>query len=510
MPGESIREVVINVHVRTGDVDLKVPEISDLETSTKSFTDTIAQSNEQLDAHFKSTEISIESLAERMVRQQRVQQRGTDTQLASRRAVLQTTDAVTQLARGIAFLTVSSEDDLGKVVRALLKFEGIFGIFRGGVAVMNSATVAFRTTSAANAALATSNTAVAVTGSAAATAMGALQVAMGPLSIVFLAIGASIALAAAALELFSDDADVAREKAAATAAGVRALAPSMQRVQTDLNQTRQRAVARESLLTTELAEQLKILKEQERILRSAELATQSQKHIQQIALATSDTFSVDDVLARGTAFDELQLETLREMSRLKREALGIEQQRGVLVRTALNDEQQILETQRRALSTAQSRLDAENGRLKSLDAQLGSLDELTRRRVLNVGERASRGGDLSRGDEALLARTGIGTGLLEDIRSERGREAREGRDLSALDFGDVQAQVNLAQSALDEKIRQSGTQESINANLLEIEQKLARQLENQNETMEGIIELLNGFERATSRARANLEQGRHR
>ena len=119
-----------------------------------------------------------------------------------------------QLAKGLALLGISSEQDLAKLSAGIAQIEGLAVGGRAAVDVVNGMCDAYKAVRAAaaaqaamNAALASSNVAVATTGTAAAGSMTALGAAMlmHPATQILLGIGAAAGVAYAAFKFFEEE-----------------------------------------------------------------------------------------------------------------------------------------------------------------------------------------------------------------------------------------------------------------------------------------------------------------
>lgn len=124
------------------------------------------------------------------------------------------------LARGIAFLNIEGEDELAKVVKKIMFYQGLFDIFKGGVDVVKGLYVGTK-------ALAAAYTVSAVAAAASTGATSSLSIAMavatgwatamwtaitGPVGLAVLALTAVVAVGAVAWYKYGGAADAANEK----------------------------------------------------------------------------------------------------------------------------------------------------------------------------------------------------------------------------------------------------------------------------------------------------------
>lgn len=501
---ETIRDVVVRVSIKTGSVDLKVPEIKGLTREAEALPKAIDTAYKKLGKEFDLLSESHIKLQDQF----RKMREGTEdfgrkveaSQRQATSAVLGTFDAVMQLGRGILFLTVSNQDDLARVVKSLLVFEGVFNIFRGGITIMESTARAIRVTRTANVALATSNTAVAVTGRAATGSMIALGAVTIPVTAAFLAIGVAIAGVAGTFAFLSHAEKKEQEELENTQRRVVAL----HRAYIDLFEIRgQIEVSRVSRIAGLLPD-LNAEGETSRADKLAEQMELLRKTARQVQIDRG--FALRASAGRGASAADLaqiEIDAHQKLVGIERQRFSLQQEISDSKRRALETERTSLEMSREALGTAQQRLELEQQKTRSVEAQLGRLDPETQRFVLSLLDRAAAGDtNFNRTEVGALRQSGVATELVERIDVRRGRQASRGRDLSEADVGDlvsVQAEVNRITEA-------TGGQEQIVTDLADVNTKLEDLAESQHELLVNIINSLARQDRQLNEMRTSFNR----
>lgn len=182
----------------------KIGELEDEIGDLRSELDDLADSPRKVADEFEDTRKSI-----------------TDNSLKAAEGFKMAGEGAFTLARGIAFVSTSGDEDLRKMIETIAKVQGAFDLFRGATdtikgvregltalrAAQAASAVAASNQAAANVGLATTNTAVATTATSAATASRGLMVALGPIGIALAAVGAAFLI----FRKGSDDVDDATE-----------------------------------------------------------------------------------------------------------------------------------------------------------------------------------------------------------------------------------------------------------------------------------------------------------
>ncbi len=169
-----------------------------------------AQLSKQFERDLKAEEKAIQQAARQA---EALQEKGEKAAMRFRGALSSATAGALQLGRGLAFVGIAGEEDLQKVVGAVLRIQGAFDIVKGGVQIFSSLAVAQKSletaTKAATAAQVAQNTAQAAgtaVGAGAAKGiggLGAVVAAAGAAPVATIAVGAAAVVGAFAL--FSED-----------------------------------------------------------------------------------------------------------------------------------------------------------------------------------------------------------------------------------------------------------------------------------------------------------------
>ena len=381
------------------------------------------------------------------------------------------------LARGVAFMSTGSGEEMDKIVKKIAKVQGAFDLFKGstetikgliegsralrtvtaGVAVANTAQA---TTGAV---VATTNTAVATTGAAAATSMRALMISLGPLAIGLAAVAAAFLFFSESEEEAEEAADrmkqktkeladeatkFAAEDAAATDARIARRNTAFQRTRSvearERSDTAELArldnLKNEVGLTTKLASiQRQITSEVEktgdlfRIRQGAQTRGEDQFGLDVLAELKSRAEDIQkSVSAGGSGEDELSrnVKSLTQIEDLLNSVEQSERKRLAVLENEGSQLQRNLSTQQSALEASKKALELETQKLQTLDEISGRLDPAKRAVLEQFGKRVEAGETLSQADLSTLE--GIGGAGVSDFVSEefqrRGREAG-GREL---------------------------------------------------------------------------------
>jgi len=250
MATETIRDVVIRLRLEQEETKLKVPgakeavkEVNNFNTSIKNTNTSIKNVNADIkntktvinvfNTEIKNTTASFEKLG----------REAEDTSVKIKENMLKAGEGFKAagegaftLARGIAFISASTEEDFQKSLQTIVRVQGAFDLFKGSIETvkgLSDGIKALRAASAAaaiqQAALAAGNTAVATTGTAAATSMTALNVALGPVGLAVIGIGVGVAALAAAWAFFSNKGPADAKKTEKALKGIETQAESTAR-----------------------------------------------------------------------------------------------------------------------------------------------------------------------------------------------------------------------------------------------------------------------------------------
>jgi hypothetical protein len=223
MAAEVIRDVVIRVTVQSDKAKLDVPDMS---AAKKAVQDTQREleeaANKGAQAVVKQTDTLKNMELGFVGASNEAKDYGreiADANLKAGESLKAAGEGAFTLARGIAFIGASSEEDLQKAVQTIAAMQGAFDIFKGGLETIKGVTEGFRAfraastaSAAANTALSVSNTAVATTSTSAAAGMTALNISTGGVLLVVGAAVAAVAGLALAFMNMGDDAEDAGDK----------------------------------------------------------------------------------------------------------------------------------------------------------------------------------------------------------------------------------------------------------------------------------------------------------
>lgn len=344
------------------------------------------------------------------------------------------------LARGVAFMAASTNEDFQKGLRTIAKWQGAFDIFKGGIEVFKASSAAIKTLAASNAALSASQVAVAATSTAAATAMKEFWIAAtGPVGIAIASAAAVIGAITAAFYLSipaADDAATAYTKASEAAlrfAKAGQLISAM---------GRQDQVAGFKAIPDQLAnaeKQAGLLSEKMR--QSLEAYNRFREMIQEAPDSTTQARAAARQLAAG-----------KDLAAYSAEYRANEADRLGLLNQMAEAETKSLELQKASLDAVREKLDLENARLKSLDAQFGMMSAMDRKELETLAKKQSSGGTLSREELMLLQKVG-GSAVnpfVEDRFAEFGRTAgsREAFGAFGVDIGSQKDRAVKQQDAI--------------------------------------------------------------
>lgn len=298
------------------------------------------------------------------------------------------------LARGIAFVAASSEQDLQKALQVVAAFQGAFDIFKGGVELTKGLAEANKAltaaTTAATAAESVHAVAITATGASAARAtpqVTAFSIATGPIGIAVLAISAALAAGVALWRQYGQAADDASGK--------------LRQARDNLAQLRDRR--RQQIFADDPARELDVRRNQ---LASAQFRFNT--FGDQSALA--DGF---DAASRARELVKQNIEAAKQQVE-EAKKLGIERERAI-------------EQQKRSVELARQQVVQERDKVQSIQAQIGSLNELDRAELKRIADKKARGERLS---DAELARAGqLGGGITAGfVQSEFARRGSKDAD----------------------------------------------------------------------------------
>lgn len=238
MGAATVRDVTIRLQVQAQPFKIKAPDISPV-TAT-------------LQRVEKETDATLNRIAKKQITVQQQVNAGVSTVRNTGNAaqMLQTGDALKQagegafhFARGLAFMTAQSEDDLALAVRRIAYVQGMYDLFKGGFEVVKGLTVAHRSLAAAQAvtaATATTSTAtvgtMSVAMNVATTSAQRLWAALlGPVG--WAALAAGVIAGAFAWKRYGDSVDEARSKLEKQVSQINAVREAERQLQEMQNRT---------------------------------------------------------------------------------------------------------------------------------------------------------------------------------------------------------------------------------------------------------------------------------
>lgn len=344
--------------------------------------------------------------------------------LKSAASMIKVGEGAFHIARGIAFMSASSDEDLRKMIQRISAAQGAFDLFKGAVQ-LTQGVAAIAT--AANAALATSNVAVATTSGAAAVGMTALNTAMGPLGIAFLGIGAAVtalSFAFSQADESSDDLldDMPRKIRSATEE-FKALAQARAAFEIgrggrneDVAAARQDVIGLEARLT-ELRREIPKRESDLFDFSLNAVRTMGQTAAGSLAANPNDQSGMAAMEAalraaeRSASKEESRLSTLKEMRQIQHDLVA-----------AARDE---LEAKMKVAEAAEAALKTEQERLSDIEREFGAASQRERRQVTAISERAAAGQAPSQREEEFLRRVvpSMTTSMLDELAKKRGADA---------------------------------------------------------------------------------------
>ncbi len=315
------------------------------------------------------------------------------------------------LARGIAFVGVSSEENLQKAFQTIAQIQGGFDILKGGIDVVKGITEGTRAlrlvtaqAAVAETGLASANTAVAVTGAAATVSMRALLLTLGPIAIAATAVGA-------AFFFFRDAPDDIEGTTAALEKQRRELQAiadlNLQSVNVQLDFGEFSAENRILLLKEKLRiESEKITAESVRTARA----------LQTEALARGEVLSAAEfavlIAKNDAAILVKKLETEVKI-------IAVKKAQQAEVKSAFDLTQKAFDLSQKDLQLSKDKIALEKGALQTKEERFAELSDIDQRVLRGAARAKEEGRDLSRRGAELLKST-LGQGVeLSKILAER-------------------------------------------------------------------------------------------
>lgn len=366
---DTIRDVVIRIHLEQVETKIKPPDYSGAVEAAQKASAQIQQAGSAQVSSFDVTK-----------------QRAISSQIAIASSINRTVTGVSQLARAFVLLQGTSDEDLKKLMKNLALVQGTFDLFTGSFNIIrgvSQALTAMQTASQAaavgNTTLAASNTAVATTSTAASVGLRVMFAAMGPIGWAAIGIGAAVAAVAVTMRAFSKDTDTAAEAA--------------DRLDKKLDQLRRRNEARrESVGISQTA------RDEIRRLRGESIDMGAERFAIRGTTATDTAAKVEELTNRilnnpkwsigSTQAMENLVDANKRILELSREQVAIDER----LRDSTQDQ---LESQRSALDVAKQALQVEQERLQSMNERLGRIGQAGRDELAYYAKMVEAGKQLS-------------------------------------------------------------------------------------------------------------------
>lgn len=378
--------------------------------------------------------------------------------------VLETTkqlgEGVFQLARGIAFLTTSSDEDFREMLATIAKLQGGFDLIKGGATTIkalvegtNALKIATGAATIGQALLAAANTVVATTATAATAAVTALKVALGPIGLIITAIGVAAVIGAAAWEMYSKNSESAAKSIDRTTESIRKATKEteiqLKYEQANYDLHKQVTDSRMAQMTTDeqiaalSKERTNLLKleadllqkiiEKRKELKAQEAAVEASKNnpknsgfgivdiLSPVAgIAEMYTTDRDDLLkSRKESQDALNeakqgeinlekqnLEYKREELIQQEKVVALAKQKQNAAERELEKQKQIEDAAKQGLETAKQKLAIEEQKLQSMDAQFGRLTKQEQLEAKALADKVRAGEELNRRQLERLSQIG--------------------------------------------------------------------------------------------------------
>lgn len=382
---ETIRDIVVRITLKQLDTKLEAPDLSapkkqidDLDKSVDEATQGVEDLGKAFEDQQKSATDASRKAAEAVATQAAKVEDANLKQLDSFRMV---GEGIFTVARGVAFLAASSDENFAKMLRTIAKVQGGFDLFKGSADIIKGTVEGLRAMSAAsavaattNTALATSNTAVATTGTAAAVAMTALNVALGPIGAAFLAIGAAVGFFLAVFSDIGDESEEGGDEVEKLIGKVERLAQIREAV----------AIAAVRLSKAQSDAQLKFLDTTDQSIKKAEVL---RGRLELLAFLDPSGAGIGGQLAQAQAVQATREELLNTEKRISEEADRQAQ-------ANLNQ----LDDQKKLIDLKKDELKLEEDRAASFAARVGRLDPRERREFERIAAKAAAGDQLTRGE----------------------------------------------------------------------------------------------------------------
>lgn len=409
MADETIRDVVVRIRIDVEDAKIRAPETSAASKSVDDFRRQANAATSEISGGFVEVSDTAETMGVK------IQEAG----LRTGEGLKQAGEGAFTLARGIAFLSSSSEEDFRKMVQNVAQVQGAFDVFKGGVDTIKGITEAAPGVVAA---------------------FGQLAVAFGPVGLAITGVTVAVGALVAAWQFFDDAPDDVESTVDKVRELKQALAETREEARFDL-------IARSIGTTAGISSQLlatlegsearsNFLGRQQRSLQGQASALRRERLTGPVIRNTDDALAaarVEDPLgssadqqARAAELLEQSIQRSRAEAAVRQELVRVEQRIAAERQRIADTHVKSLEAQRESLRVAKEQVDVEKGRNRTLREIVGGLSSAEFAELQGFASKRGRGETLTREEAArasqLLQGAGGSRELLAGIDVERGRE----------------------------------------------------------------------------------------
>lgn len=413
-----------------------------------------------------------------------------------------------QLARGIAFLTTSGDEDFRVMLATIAKLQGGFDLIKGGATTIKGLVegtkalqIATGAATVGQALLAGATGVVTAAASTATAAVTALKVALGPIGLIVTGIGVAAAAAGAAWHAMSSSGDELTETntklTASMERSLKLFQLQLEYAQKLRNINKESADANLSLLAGE--EKLAALRGKQGandVRQSVNGSLQTLEEQQAAAQRNAANNKGDN----RTQFREFgleqeklaadianrRLENAKQDVEYQRQIRDLKNQSAQAAENQLDKEKQIVETAKKGVDSAMQKLAIEEKKLQSFEAQFGALTKQEQLELRALSDKVKAGQELNRRELERAEQLG-GEATRDFVQEQR---AKAGKAAGAADavsgFGDVTAGVSQAGRSLGDAISKQAEAESRAATA-------QAELEKATTALEAATELLRRF-----------------
>ena len=379
-----------------------------------------------------------------------------------------------QLARGIAFLTTSGDEDFREMLATIAKLQGGFDLIKGGATTIkalvegtNALKLATGAATIGQAILAGANTAVATTAGIATAAVTALKVALGPIGLIITGIGAAAALTAAAWSAMSSK---EQDLQAAMKKGNEELADRLKLTKELRDIKYQTSSEKVSLISGDNEGSLRELDRRGATRKTdrsdldkqvAELEQAKQAFMEKYGRAGTFSSASGNALtaSEGKLYQQIsenQIAAATQRVALEEQAISdaklyrdIQKDIDQIKSQELEKEKLIAEASKKGVDAALEKLAIEEKKLQSIEAQFGALTKQEQLEAMALSKKVKAGEELSRRELERLGQIGGAAGqeYVQQQYAKRGRAS--GADEFNANLGvDITAGVSEAGQAL--------------------------------------------------------------